>query len=903
MKALSDDVSVNVVGCVCVKMSLDTDRRYQLSSNCKNKSLPNSPLLYESAMLAPRVRSYVSHPVTWQPSADQRRLIGHMILHKTDGLYSDLGFKVVGGRRSDTGRLGAFITRVKPGSVADTVGRLKAGDEVLEWNGHQLQNTTFDQVYEIINSSRNDTQVELIVCRNLSLSASSDNYLSVQRLLPQPYNFSRDSDINEISFDAPLEPALTHSQSVTLSPHMQQFLQNSAVATGRPDRSTIMSPFNTGYRKLPFTERTCNEAMAKGQIFGRIEISLCYSSSQRQLVVTIHRAVDLAPRSDGVMRNPYVKIFLLPDRSEKSRRQSAVLAETCMPIWDEPFYYHGLTEAMLIQRVLEVTVWDYDKFETNSFLGETLIDLSEAQLDDEPIFYTLVDMDEENPLRARLRQRRLNVYQLPSRPRSEMSHYSARQHYDYGDDYNPYMMYYGISESRMSDYRQPVMEYSSGGMHKSRTYDRGRVHTEEDWTINNNSNNRYSGYLSDQAYSSPLSFRYNGRERRPRSATALRQRPMEKLPHQSRNLPNNSWRIEEQIPVQQTSAQAIDDERAQQVQYDESRLHNKKIKGEIMHENMANMAEYGSDGSETLSVHSSRMFELRKIFRTIPGGLPNGNVVHQNSNENRLTNPEYFGDEDVVSDSTITKTAVNIKEKERKKGLINRLHIPGRSQQIKGKRAGFSRTEEVGVPEWLAATPFTKQISKESTDSGHTDNWGPVLTEGPLGAFIEDLGPGQVVGRQVLASPVLGEINIGIAVRNALEIQVIRARNLVAKPGKSLPAPYVKIYLLKGKQCVAKAKTNTAARSKNPEFQQQFIFNYSPRKKMLQITLMGEYSRMERRSFMGIAQIRLDDLELSDQPLYGWYKLFHSSSLAGAAPTRKDSEASLNDLKQQQQQQ
>ena len=123
----------------------------------------------------------------------------------------------------------------------------------------------------------------------------------------------------------------------------------------------------------------------------KFQISLCYSPSQRQLVVTIHRAVDLAPRPDGVMRNPYVKIFLLPDRrqtlflffvflevfeqifykkiifkavkkcldallffSEKSRRQSAVLAETCTPIWEEPFYYHGLTEAMLIQRVLEV---------------------------------------------------------------------------------------------------------------------------------------------------------------------------------------------------------------------------------------------------------------------------------------------------------------------------------------------------------------------------------------------------------------------------------------------------------------------------------------------------------------------------------------------------------------------
>lgn len=41
--------------------------------------------------------------------------------------YMLVCFKVVGGRRSDNGRLGAFITRVKPGSVADTIGRLRAG--------------------------------------------------------------------------------------------------------------------------------------------------------------------------------------------------------------------------------------------------------------------------------------------------------------------------------------------------------------------------------------------------------------------------------------------------------------------------------------------------------------------------------------------------------------------------------------------------------------------------------------------------------------------------------------------------------------------------------------------------------------------------------------------------------
>lgn len=52
---------------------------------------------------------------------------------------------------------------------------------------------------------------------------------------------------------------------------------------------------------------------------------------------------------------------------------------------------------------------------------------------------------------------------------------------------------------------------------------------------------------------------------------------------------------------------------------------------------------------------------------------------------------------------------------------------------------------------------------------------------------------------------------------------------------------------------------------------------------------------MERRSFMGIALIRLDNLDLS-RPVEGWYKLYHGSSLVGtSSPARKDSEVSMSE--------
>ncbi|VDM62397.1 unnamed protein product [Angiostrongylus costaricensis] len=85
-----------------------------------------------------------------------------------------------------------------------------------------------------------------------------------------------------------------------------------------------------------------------------IRISLYFSHAERQLTVCIERAADLPSRADGSPRNPYVKIFLLPDRSEKSRRQTTVLAEAVTPVWNESFYYQGITEPMLMERVLEV---------------------------------------------------------------------------------------------------------------------------------------------------------------------------------------------------------------------------------------------------------------------------------------------------------------------------------------------------------------------------------------------------------------------------------------------------------------------------------------------------------------------------------------------------------------------
>ncbi|XP_023346569.1 regulating synaptic membrane exocytosis protein 3-like [Eurytemora carolleeae] len=145
---------------------------------------------------------------------------------------------------------------------------------------------------------------------------------------------------------------------------------------------------------------------------------------------------------------------------------------------------------------------------------------------------------------------------------------------------------------------------------------------------------------------------------------------------------------------------------------------------------------------------------------------------------------------------------------------------------------------------------------------------------------------GQLVGRQVLGSPVLGDIQLSLIDRRGnLELEVIRARGLQTKAGsKLLPAPWVKVYLVSGKKCLAKAKTSQARRTLDPLFQQQLIFSQRYGGCVLQVTIWGDYGRVEgAKVFMGVAQILLDNLDLSELVI-GWYKLFGTSSLVSVPP-------------------
>ncbi|KFP50758.1 Regulating synaptic membrane exocytosis protein 3, partial [Cathartes aura] len=170
--------------------------------------------------------------------------------------------------------------------------------------------------------------------------------------------------------------------------------------------------------------------------------------------------------------------------------------------------------------------------------------------------------------------------------------------------------------------------------------------------------------------------------------------------------------------------------------------------------------------------------------------------------------------------------------------------------------------------------------------------------ESQFSDFLDGLGPGQLVGRQTLATPPAGgDVHVGMADRNGqLEVEVIQARGLIPKMGsKSIPATYVKVYLLENGVCLAKKKTKVVKKTCDPSYQQPLLFEESPQGKVLQVIVWGDYGRMDHKCFMGMAQIILEELDLSSV-VAGWYKLFPTSSLADSSIgplTRRLSQSSL----------
>nr|XP_023416741.1 regulating synaptic membrane exocytosis protein 1 isoform X24 [Cavia porcellus] len=666
-----------------------------------------------------------------------------------------LGLKVVGGKMTDLGRLGAFITKVKKGSLADVVGHLRAGDEVLEWNGKPLPGATNEEVYNIILESKSEPQVEIIVSRPIG-------------------------DIPRIPESS--HPPLESSSSSFESQKME-----------RPSISVI-SPTSPGALKD-----------APQVLPGQLSVKLWYDKVGHQLIVNVLQATDLPSRVDGRPRNPYVKMYFLPDRSDKSKRRTKTVKKVLEPKWNQTFVYSHVHRRDFRERMLEITVWDQPRVqeEESEFLGEILIELETALLDDEPHWYKLQTHDES------------------SLPLPHPSPFMPRRHIHGESSSKKLQRSQRISDSDISDYEvddgigvvPPVGYRSSARESKSTTL----TVPEQQRTTHHRSRSVSPHRGDDQG--------------RPRS-----------------RLPN--------VPLQRSLDEIHPTRRSRSPtrHHDASRSPVDHRSRDVDSQYLSEQDRMHRQGSPAQSPPADALFSSRR-GRQLPQVPVRSGSIEQESGHKKL-------------------------------------------------KSTIQRSTETGMAAEMRK--MVRQPSRESTDgsvNSYSSEGNLIFPGVRLGAdsqfsdFLDGLGPAQLVGRQTLATPAMGDIQIGMEDKKGqLEVEVIRARSLTQKPGsKSTPAPYVKVYLLENGACIAKKKTRIARKTLDPLYQQSLVFDESPQGKVLQVIVWGDYGRMDHKCFMGVAQILLEELDLSSMVI-GWYKLFPPSSLVDPTVTpltRRASQSSL----------
>ncbi|XP_043991838.1 regulating synaptic membrane exocytosis protein 1-like isoform X16 [Gambusia affinis] len=829
---------------------------------------------------------------------------------------------------------------------------------------------------------------------------------------------------------------------------------------------------------------------------GQLSVKLWYDKVGHQLIVNVLQAAELPLRPDGRPRSPYVKMYFLPDRSDKSKRRTKTMKKTCEPKWNQTFVYTHVHRRDFRNHMLELTVWDQPRSpeEDSIFMGEILIELETALLDDKPHWYPLQthdvssiplprpspflprrhtdtpgkklqrsqrvtepEFDEHTAVvskaadgRGRERQREpSSTLEVPNQQRTPSHHIRSRSvsphREEQGrtirsrapnvptqrslDDELPHSRRsrspnrYGdnsrgrrqgeeyLDDSEVILIHQSMRGKSAECLHTSDlqpSLDRVKSASANCLTPDNHApspeteRKSFSQSLPRRRPVSPriliqhaspeddriwmllpsqeTLIQLSTKKRQPRTLEAPECQTLGRKRsdrgrghlHAGASLSSVSAarRVRQlpQLPPQSSSVDQalVAEERVRQLQM---RVHSNRVSAattssqQDLDRALKNKRELYKDqrrSSENVSHKSSDsdVSDVSAISRTssasrisstsymsIQSERPRGRFSRairasgRHMLKSTSVSGEIYGMEHAdgsQSDTALGSLGSGIKK--RRSSLSQRVVaiLPSRRSRStsqlspteaagkaadrqkeaptgkKVSKAGSStiqRSVETGMAVEFprGGSAMNRQASRESTDgsmNSYSSEGNLIFSGMRLGAdsqfsdFLDGLGPGQLVGRQTLATPAMGDVQIGLMDKKGqLEVEVIRARGLTSKPGsKSLPAPYVKVYLLENGTCKAKKKTKIARKTLEPLYQQHLLFEESPQGKVLQVIVWGDYGRLDHKCFMGVAQILLEELDLSSTVI-GWYKLFPPSSLVDptlAPLTRLASQTSLD---------
>ena len=198
--------------------------------------------------------------------------------------------------------------------------------------------------------------------------------------------------------EVPASPEITHHEQQIGKAHYKTVIKQSTMPTMSPRHLTFQRQLShrldlsnveftihsVKYKEQPQTGRLrpelyrqdAQETTASGSLgefaktCGRLHFSLRYCQTTECLIVRVIRAEELPPKDFSGTSDPYVKMYLLPDR--KNKCQTKVHRKTLQPEFNEEFLF-AVSFNDLSERVLQFSMYDFDRFSRHDLIGVVLV--------------------------------------------------------------------------------------------------------------------------------------------------------------------------------------------------------------------------------------------------------------------------------------------------------------------------------------------------------------------------------------------------------------------------------------------------------------------------------------------------------------------------------------------------
>ncbi|XP_061428181.1 synaptotagmin-like protein 5 isoform X5 [Lethenteron reissneri] len=201
---------------------------------------------------------------------------------------------------------------------------------------------------------------------------------SPARSIPSIGTPEHKSDCTE---DPPVSPNQTLSNTSSLLSTTNQLTPERMKRLTLPDHDGDSASLCSSSSLCSDTDAPPRSSGGAARVSGDINFSVSYDYRVGVLSLTLRQCRNLAYGEERTKRcDPYVKVYLLPDKSRQGKRKTKIKKNTINPVFNETLKY-AISHTQLEVRCVHLSVWHHDSFRHNSFLGQASLPLDCCDLE------------------------------------------------------------------------------------------------------------------------------------------------------------------------------------------------------------------------------------------------------------------------------------------------------------------------------------------------------------------------------------------------------------------------------------------------------------------------------------------------------------------------------------------